>query len=64
MGIDAEARAKDLIKAGTYYRGTVDTSPAKAGEIVINAAVKLLASATVPQTIRIPVTKVTPENLP
>ncbi|MCL4295119.1 MAG: sugar ABC transporter substrate-binding protein [Anaerolineae bacterium] len=64
VGIDAEARAKDLIKAGTYYRGTVDTSPAKAGEIVINAAVKLLASATVPQTIRIPVTKVTPENLP
>lgn len=64
VGIDAEAKAKDLIKAGTYYRGTVDTSPAKAGEIVINAAVKLLASATVPQTIRIPVTKVTAENLP
>jgi ABC-type sugar transport system substrate-binding protein len=64
VGIDAEAKAKDLIKAGTYYRGTVDTSPAKAGEIVINAAVKLLASAAVPQTIRLPVTKVTLENLP
>jgi ribose transport system substrate-binding protein len=64
VGIDAEAKARDLIKAGTYYRGTVDTSPAKAGEIVINAAVKLLAGATVPQNIRLPVTKVTPENLP
>lgn len=64
VGIDAEAKAKDLIKAGNYYRGTVDTSPALTGEIVINAAVKLLASATVPQNIRIPVTKVTVESLP
>lgn len=63
VGIDAEAKAKDLIKAGSYYRGTVDTSPAKTGEIVLNAAVKLLAGATVPQSIRMPVTKVTLETL-
>lgn len=63
VGIDAEAKAKDLIKAGSYYRGTVDTSPATAGEIVLNAAVKLLAGATVPQNIRMPVTKVTLETL-
>jgi ribose transport system substrate-binding protein len=64
VGIDAEAKAKDLIRAGGYYRGTVDTSPAITGEIVINAAVKLLAGATVPQTVRVPVTKVTLETLP
>jgi ABC-type sugar transport system substrate-binding protein len=63
VGIDAEAKAKDLIKAGGYYRGTVDTSPAITGEMVINAAVKLLASAAVPQNIRIPATKVTIETL-
>jgi ribose transport system substrate-binding protein len=63
VGIDAEAKAKDLIKAGNYYRGTVDTSPAQTGEIVINAAVKLLASASIPQNIRIPATKVTLETL-
>jgi ribose transport system substrate-binding protein len=63
VGIDAEAKAKDLIKAGGYYRGTVDTSPAITGEMVINAAVKLLASAAVPQNIRIPATKVTIEML-
>jgi ribose transport system substrate-binding protein len=64
VGIDAEVRAKDLIKAGGYYRGTVDTSPAQTGEIIINAAVKLLAGATVPQNIRIPANKVTIESLP
>jgi ABC-type sugar transport system substrate-binding protein len=63
VGIDAEAKAKDLIKAGNYYRGTVDTSPTQTGEIVLNAAVKLLASASVPQNVRIPITKVTIENL-
>jgi ribose transport system substrate-binding protein len=63
VGIDAEAKARDLIKAGSYYRGTVDTSPAQTGEIVLNAAVKLLAGATVPQSIRMPVTKVTLETL-
>lgn len=63
VGIDAEAKAKDLIRAGNYYRGTVDTSPSQTGEIVINAAVKLLASATIAQNIRIPATKVTLDNL-
>ena len=63
VGIDAEAKAKDLIKQGDYYRGTVDTSPAKTGEMVINAAIKLLASATVPKNIRVPVTKMTADTL-
>ncbi len=62
VGIDAEAQAKDLIKAGGYYRGTVDTSPATTGEMVINAAVKILASASVPKNIRVPVTKITADS--
>ncbi len=63
VGIDAEAKAKDLIKSGNFYRGTVDTSPAKTGEMVIDAAIKILASATVPKNIRVPVTKMTADTL-
>lgn len=63
VGIDAEAQAKDLIKAGGYYRGTVDTSPATTGEMVINAAVKILASATVAKNIKVPVTKITADSM-
>lgn len=63
VGIDAEANAKDLIKKGDYYRGTVDTSPAITGEMAINAAVKLLAGATVAKNIKVPVTKITADTL-
>jgi len=59
VGIDAEAQAKDLIRQGRFFRGTVDTSPATTGEMVINAAVKILASATVAKNIKVPVTKIT-----
>jgi len=59
VGIDAEAQAKDLIKKGDYYRGTVDTAPARTGEMVIDAAIKILASATAPKNIRVPVEKIT-----
>lgn len=63
VGVDAEAKARDLIKAGGYYRGTVNTSPEVTGEVVINGAVKLLASATVPKIIGIPANKVTLDSL-
>ncbi|HLF25311.1 MAG TPA: sugar ABC transporter substrate-binding protein [Anaerolineae bacterium] len=63
VGIDAEAQAKDLIRAGGSYRGTVDTAPATTGEMVINAAVKILASATAPKNIRVPVNKITAATL-
>lgn len=63
VGVDAEAKARDLIKAGGYYRGTVNTSPEVTGEIVINGAVKLLASATVPKIISVPASKVTLDSL-
>ncbi len=63
VGIDAETQAVQLIAEGTMYRGTVDTSPARTGELTINAAVKLLAGAEIPQNIAVPVTLITREML-
>ncbi|HET9221770.1 MAG TPA: sugar ABC transporter substrate-binding protein [Roseiflexaceae bacterium] len=63
VGIDGESHARELIKRGGFYRGSVDTSPGLTGRLLIDAAVKLLASATIPQNIRVPVTKITAETL-
>jgi ribose transport system substrate-binding protein len=63
VGIDAEANAKDLIKAGGMYYGTVDTNPSATGVMAINAAVKLLAFATVEKNIKVDVVKVTKATL-
>lgn len=62
VGIDAEQQARDLIKAGGMYRGTVDTSPAETGVMSANAAVKLLAGSEFPQNIAVPTTLITAEN--
>jgi ribose transport system substrate-binding protein len=63
VGIDAESQAVELIEEGTMYRGTIDTSPARTGEMTIEAAVKLLAGTEIPQNIAVPVTLVTQESL-
>ncbi len=63
VGIDAEAQAKDLIKQGKFFRGTVDTSPTQTGEMVMQAVVKLLAGSTAPKNVRVPVTKITKDSL-
>ena len=63
VGIDAEAHAKELIQAGGMYYGTVDTNPGETGIMAINAAVKLLAAATVPKDIKVPVVKITADSL-
>ena len=59
VGIDAEPQALEYISEGTMYRGTVDTAPAKTGRMTIKAAIKLLAGATIPQNIRVPVNLIT-----
>jgi ribose transport system substrate-binding protein len=64
VGIDADAQAKDLIKQGKFYRGTVDTSPELTGEMVVNAAIKLLAGSMAPKNVRVPVAKITKDSLP
>jgi ABC-type sugar transport system substrate-binding protein len=63
VGIDAEANAKDLIKAGGMYYGTVDTNPSETGVMAINAAIKLLAGATVYKGIKVDVVKMTQATL-
>jgi ABC-type sugar transport system substrate-binding protein len=45
------------------YRGTVDTAPARTGEMTIEAAVKLLAGSEILQNIAVPVNLVTTETL-
>jgi ribose transport system substrate-binding protein len=62
VGIDAEQQARDLIKAGGMYRGTVDTSPAETGVMSANAAVKLLAGSEFPQNIAVPTTLITKDS--
>ena len=64
VGIDAEKQALELIKAGGMYRGTVDTQPARTGEMVAQGVVKLLAGATVPRDIRVPVKVITASDIP
>jgi ribose transport system substrate-binding protein len=63
VGIDGEKQAKDLIKQGRFFRGTVDTAPQKTGEMVVQAAIKLLAGASVPQAVPVPIIPVTEESL-
>ncbi len=63
VGVDGESRARELIRQHGFYRGTVDTSPGLTGQLIINAAIKLLASATVPKSVQVPVTKITAETL-
>jgi ABC-type sugar transport system substrate-binding protein len=63
VGIDAEKQALELIKKGGMYRGTVDTQPAKTGEMVAQGIVKLLAGSTVPRDIKVPVKVITKADL-
>jgi ABC-type sugar transport system substrate-binding protein len=64
VGIDAEKQALDLIKQGGMYRGTVDTQPAKTGEMAAEGVVKLLAGATLPRDIKVPVKVLTKADIP
>lgn len=62
VGIDAEKQAVDYISQSTLYRGTIDTAPAKTGEMTIDAAIKMLAGSALPQNIKVPVNIVTRDN--
>lgn len=63
VGIDAETQAIELIREETMYRGTVDTAPARTGELTINAAIKLLAGSEIPTNVAVPVNLITVETL-
>jgi len=63
VGIDAEDQARELITEGGMFRGTIDTSPARTGELTINAAIKLLAGSEIPQNVAVPVTLINADVL-
>jgi ribose transport system substrate-binding protein len=64
VGIDAEAHALELIGAGGMYYGTIDSNPSATGVMAIDAAMKLLAGATVQKNIKVDIVKITAANLP
>lgn len=64
VGIDAEANALTLIKAGGMYYGTIDSNPSATGVMAINAAIKLLAHATVEKNIKVDIVKITKATMP
>ncbi len=63
VGIDAERKALEAIRSGGMYRGTVDTQPDQTGKMAANGAVKLLAGATVPRDLKVPVRVITKQDL-
>ena len=64
VGIDGEAHAKELIKQGGMYYGTIDANPAGTGVMAIDAVIKLLAHATVEKNIKVDIIKETKDTLP
>jgi ribose transport system substrate-binding protein len=63
IGIDAEKRALELIQAGGLYRATVDTQPARTGQMAAQAVVKILNGAALPARIKVPIKVVTRADL-
>lgn len=63
VGIDAEKKALDLIAADGMYRATIDTQPARTGELAAQGAVKILAGSRVPRGIKVPIKVITREDL-
>lgn len=53
-GVDAEALARELIREGYYMRASVDVVGEETSRTAIDAAVKMLASSTLPQIILVP----------
>jgi ribose transport system substrate-binding protein len=64
VGIDGEARAREMVASGDYFRGTVDTNPVLTGRMAANGAVMLLAGRSVPKSVKVPVSRVIPGPMP
>jgi ABC-type sugar transport system substrate-binding protein len=64
VGIDGEARAREMTVRGDYFRGTVDTNPALTGQMAANGAIMLLAGKSVPKSVKVPVNPITPDSMP
>ncbi|HUT53111.1 MAG TPA: sugar ABC transporter substrate-binding protein [bacterium] len=63
VAIDGEKKARELIREGGMYRGTVDTGPARTGQLAAQGVVKILAGSAVPKQIKVPVRVITKADL-
>lgn len=54
VSVDAEQAARQFIRDGYYLRGSVEIGREQFSRAAVNAVVKLLAGATVPETIVVP----------
>jgi ribose transport system substrate-binding protein len=55
FGIDCDPAAVTAIRAGSMYKGCVDTNPKGTGELAANAIGKLTAGSNVAGTVEVPV---------
>ncbi len=63
FSVDAETEAKNMIRNGQYFRGSVDTSPVTVGRLAVDAIVKMIAGGKVPEKIALPLRVVTKDNV-
>ncbi|MCZ7547346.1 MAG: hypothetical protein M5R40_29210 [Anaerolineae bacterium] len=55
VSVDAEAKARRLIRDGQYLRGSIEVvGPESGAGPSVHAAIKLMAGGTVPETILLP----------
>lgn len=65
VSVDAEARAIEFIRSGFYFRASETVDRLAFSEAAINTMVRLLAGATLPETILVPPGEmITRDNLP
>lgn len=65
VGIDAETQALEYIRQGYYFRASEEIGREEFSTAAVNAIVRLLAGATMPEVIRVsPGRMISPNNLP
>jgi len=60
--VDASAEGRRLIRAGEYFRSSVDTAPTTFARYAVDAISKMQTGGTVPELIRLTVRNITTEN--
>jgi len=62
FSVDASAEGRRLIRAGEYFRSSVDTAPTTFARYAVDAISKMQTGGTVPELIRLTVRNITTEN--
>ncbi|MHB8627166.1 MAG: protein kinase domain-containing protein [Aggregatilineales bacterium] len=63
ISVDADPNALNMIRQGEYFRGSVKTSPITAGQLAVDAIIKMAAGDTVPKQISYPAQMITRDNV-